>query len=58
MVVGLSLLDPHLSELAWLLYKCVALWRAVYGASATESPLGTIREEKGIYSQFGYDLSC
>ena len=22
-------------------YKCVALWRAVYGASATERPLGS-----------------
>ena len=31
--------------LAWLLYKCSALWRAVYCPSATERPLGTIREE-------------
>ena len=34
------------SRLAWSLYKCAALWRAVYGPSATERPLGTIREEK------------
>ena len=33
------------SGLAWSLYKCVALWRTVYGPSATERPLGTIREE-------------
>ena len=33
------------SGLAWSLYKCSALWRAVYGLSATERPLGTIREE-------------
>ena len=36
---------------AWLLYKCAALWRAVYGPSATERPLGTICEKKGISSQ-------
>ena len=46
------------------LYKCAALWRAVYGPSATERPLRTIREEKGILPQFRgsissrYDLSC
>ena len=33
------------SGLAWLLYKCSALWRAVYSPSATERPLGTILEE-------------
>ena len=33
------------SGLAWSLYKCAALWRTVYGPSATERPLGTIREE-------------
>ena len=33
------------SGLAWSLYKCSALWRAAYGLSATERPLGTIREE-------------
>ena len=33
------------SGLDWSLYKCSALWRAVYGLSATERPLGTIREE-------------
>ena len=32
------------SGLAWSLYKCVASWRAVYGPSATERPLGTIPE--------------
>ena len=31
--------------LAWSLYKCAALWRTVYGPSATERPLATIREE-------------
>ena len=40
------------SWLAWLLYKCAALWKAVYGPSATERPQGTIREEKGISSRF------
>ena len=45
-------------------YINVALWRAVYGGSATERPLGTIREEKGIFYGFlvstslWYDLSC
>ena len=34
-----------LSGLAWSLYTCAALWRTVYGPSATERPLGTIREE-------------
>ena len=32
------------SGLAWSLYKCVALWRTVYGPSATERTLGTIEE--------------
>ena len=41
---------PH--GLAWLLYRCVALWRAIYGHSTAERPLGTIREEKGISSLF------
>ena len=27
------------------IYKCAALWGTVYGPSATERPLGTIREE-------------
>ena len=31
--------------LAWSLYKCAALWRTAYVPSATERPLGTIREE-------------
>ena len=52
------------SGLAWSLYKCAALCRAVFGSSATERPLWTIREEKGISSRFQvsiswrYDLSC
>ena len=39
------------------------MWRAVYGSSATERPLGTIPKEKGISSRlpvtisFWYDLS-
>ena len=33
------------SGLAWSLYKCAVLWQTVYGPSATERPLGTIREE-------------
>ena len=45
------------SGLAWSLYKCSALWRAVYGLSATERPLGTIREEKGISSWFRVSIS-
>ena len=47
------------SRLCWipkqiykLLYKCAVLWRAVYGPSATERPLETIREEKGISTKF------
>ena len=53
-----------ISELTWSLYKCVVLWRAVYGPSASERPIGTIGEEKGISSRFRvsvssrYDLSC
>ena len=39
------------SGLAWSLYKCAALWRAVYGPSAIKRPLGTIREEKGHFFQ-------
>ena len=54
---------PHY-KLIWSLYKCVELWRAVYGTYATERTLGDIREEKGISSRFRpsitsrYDLSC
>ena len=33
------------SCLAWSLYTCAALWTTAYGPSATERPLGTIREE-------------
>ena len=33
------------SGLAWSLDECAVLWRTVYGPSATERPLGTIREE-------------
>ena len=50
--------------LAWSLYKCLLIWRAFDGASATERPLGNIRKKKGISSQFQvsissrYDLSC
>ena len=39
----------------------LTLWRAVY-TSATDRPLGTVREEKGIFPPFqvsissGYDL--
>ena len=39
------------SWLAWSLYKCAALFRAVFGPSATEKPQGTIHEEKGISSR-------
>ena len=52
------------SGLAWSLYKCAALLRAVYGVPTTDRPLGTIGEEKGISSRFQvsisskYDLSC
>ena len=35
------------SGLAWSLYKCAALWRAVYGPSGTERPFGNSNEEKG-----------
>ena len=43
--------------LAWLLYKCVVIWRAVDGASATKRPLGNIRKEMGISSQFEVSIS-
>ena len=33
------------SGLAWSLYNCAALLEIVCGPSATERPLGTIREE-------------
>ena len=52
------------SGLASSLYTCAALWMAVYDPSATEKPLGTICEEKGISSRFRvstssrYDLTC
>ena len=49
---------PDLTTEAWSLYKCATLWRAVYGLSATKRPLGTIREEKGIYSRLYGLLSC
>ena len=60
-VAGLS---PRCVRITWLLYKCAALWSAVYGISATERPLGTICEEKGTSSRYWfsisscYDLSC
>ena len=38
------------SGLALSLYKCAALWKAVYGSSTTGRLLGTICEEKGISS--------
>ena len=40
---------PLKSGFAWLLYKCEALRRAAFGLFATERPLGTIREEWGIF---------
>ena len=45
------------SRLAWSLYKCASLWRAVYGPSATERLLGTIHEETGISSRFRISIS-
>ena len=54
----------HVSGLVWSLYKCAALWRAVYDLSTTEKTLVTIREEKEISSWFRisissqYDRSC
>ena len=45
-VAGLSNCWIPISRLAW------ALRRAVYGASATETPLGTIFDENGISFQF------
>ena len=52
--LGISAGSP--SRLAWCLYTCKALWRANYGPSATERPLGTVHEEKGISSQFQVSL--
>ena len=53
-----------ISWLAWSLYKCVALWSAVYGASATERLVGTICKEMENLFRFRvsilslYHLSC
>ena len=53
-----------LDLIVFALYKCAALWRAVYGAPATKIHLGPIHKEKGAESQFRvaissrYDLSC
>ena len=41
-----------INGLAWSLKKCTTIGRTVCGASATKILLGTIREEKGISSQF------
>ena len=49
---GLSLCWSPKSGLAWLLYKCVALCRAVYGSSATERLLGI--EEKEFVPGSGF----
>ena len=40
--------ESSLRALAWSLNNCAALWRAVYGPSATERPLETIHGEKGF----------
>ena len=32
------------------IYKCAALWRAVYGASVTERPIATIHKEKRSFA--------
>ena len=34
-----------ISGLAWSLYKCAGLWLAVFGATTTGRPLGTIRND-------------
>ena len=36
------------------IYKCVALWKAVYDAYATKIPLGTNRKEKGVFPVPGF----
>ena len=41
--------------LAWSLYKCSALWRAVFGPSANEKTLGTILR---VSTSLRHDLSC
>ena len=51
-VLGSSLHWLPISGLAWLLYKCVASWRGVYGASTTERAHGMISKEKGISPRF------
>ena len=51
-----SLLDHH-KRIAWLLYNCAALWRAIYGPSVTERPLRTIHEKKGISCLFQVSIS-
>ena len=44
------------SGLFWSLYKRAALWRTLYGPSATKRPLRTMREEKGVPSRFRVGL--
>ena len=52
------------SGLAWSLYKCAALWKAVLWSFRNWKTPWNIREDKGISSRFRvsissrYDLSC
>ena len=43
-----------MSRLAWSLYICVTLWRAVYGPSTTERPNGTICEKRDFLPVSGF----
>ena len=50
-VAGSRLLWIHTSRVAWSLYKCAVLWRAVYGSS------GPIHEHSGYGFLSHHDLS-
>ena len=55
-------MDTHYSTGLVTTFKCAAWWQAVYGASAIERPLETIRKEKGIslykVAEFLPDSGC
>ena len=53
----LSLRWIPISRLAWSLYKCAALWRTVYGPSATKKSLRNVREMKGMFPWFWVSIS-
>ena len=55
--VRVSTVSPLAGWPGRYIYKCAALWGAVYGDSGTKIPLGTIRKEKGNSSRFRVSAS-